>query len=171
VGTRGRRVHQEDFAQVANVRRAHRYGQLSHTRLALIVRQVAGEDDFDEVIRRTAFNIIIGNGDAHLKNWSLQYPDGIRARLSPAYDLVATVAFIPTDTLALRLSRENRFEAIERRHFERLAEKVGVPPDRVTEIVRNTIQRALSTWPTDLGPHEQALREHIDRLRLVKQLG
>jgi len=51
------------------------------------VHAVAGEEDFDEVIRRTAFNILIGNGDAHLKNWSLTYADGVHARLPPAYDL------------------------------------------------------------------------------------
>ncbi|HWU86018.1 MAG TPA: type II toxin-antitoxin system HipA family toxin, partial [Kofleriaceae bacterium] len=85
----GGRVHQEDFAQIANVRAAERYGVLSHTSIARIVREVAGEDDFDEVIRRTVFNVLIGNGDAHLKNWSLTYPDGVHARISPAYDLVA----------------------------------------------------------------------------------
>jgi len=53
---------------------------------------VAGESDFDEVVRRIAFQVLIGNGDAHLKNWSFVYPDGTSARLSPPYDLVATIA-------------------------------------------------------------------------------
>jgi hypothetical protein len=56
---------------------------LSQASIARIVHAVAGEGDFDEVIWRTAFNILIGNGDAHLKNWSLTYPDGIHVRLSP----------------------------------------------------------------------------------------
>ncbi len=169
----GGRVHQEDFAQVANVRASERYGILSHTSIARIVREVAGEDDFDEVIRRTAFNVLIGNGDAHLKNWSLTYPDGVRARLSPAYDLVATVTYLKDQTLGLKLSGENRFEQIRLRHFERLAEKVGVPADRVTRIVRETIQRAMATWPADTidSTRLTALRAHVERLPLLAEAG
>jgi serine/threonine-protein kinase HipA len=169
----GRRVHQEDFAQVANVRAAERYRVLSHASIARIVRDVAGEEDLDEVIRRTAFNVLIGNGDAHLKNWSLTYPDGIHARLSPAYDLVATVTYIPDDKLGLKLSRENRFYEIRLAHFERLADKVGVSRDRVTRIVRDTIQRAMATWPTDTRdpPRIAALHAHVERLPLLAEVG
>ena len=169
------RVHQEDFAQVANVRRDQRYGTMGHATIAKIVRAVAGESDFDEVIRRTVFNIIIGNGDAHLKNWSLVYPDGVKARLSPAYDLVATVTYIPADKLALKLSRENRFEQIELTHFERLANKVGVSSDRVTNLVRDTVQRAMAAWPAaeaELDANRaRLLRTHMDRLPLITLAG
>ena len=48
-----------------------------------------------EAVRRTVFNLLVGNGDAHLKNWSLIYPDRRRARLSPAYDLVCTAVHLP----------------------------------------------------------------------------
>lgn len=169
----GGRVHQEDFAQVANVRATERYGVLSHTSIARIVREVAGEDDFDEVIRRTVFNVLIGNGDAHLKNWSLIYPDGVHARLSPAYDLVATVTYIVDETLGLKLSGERRFEQIRLRHFERLAEKAGVPAERVTRVVRNTVQRAMATWPEDTRDPVRmaALRAHVERLPLLTEAG
>jgi len=170
----GERIHQEDFAQVANVRHGERYGSLSYTSIARIVRAVAGEEDFDEVVRRLAFNILIGNGDAHLKNWALVYPDGIAARLSPAYDLVATVTFIPADRLALKLGRENRFEAIGLGHFERLAEKVDAEPVRVTRTVRELIQAAMAGWPPsgELEPeNERLLRQHTSGLALVREAG
>ncbi len=169
----GGRIHQEDFAQVANVRASARYGVLSHTSIARIVRAVAGEDDFDKVIRRIVFNVLIGNGDAHLKNWSLTYPDGVHARLSPAYDLVATVTYLNGQTLGLKLSGENRFERIRLQHFERLAEKVGVPGDRVTRVVRDTIQRAMATWPNDTRdpPRLAALRAYVERLPLLTEAG
>lgn len=169
----GVRVHQEDFAQVANVRAAARYETLSYTRIARIVRAVAGEDDFDEVVRRLAFHVLIGNGDAHLKNWSLIYPDGIRARISPAYDLVATVTYIPADKLGLKLSRENRFDQIRLQHFEKLADHASVPRDRVVGVVRDTIQRAMATWPqTPMDPERMAhLRQHAERLPLLRDVG
>jgi serine/threonine-protein kinase HipA len=167
-----RRVHQEDFAQIANVSRARRYGELSYSSIARIVKAVCGEEDYDEVIRRLAFNILIGNGDAHLKNWSLIYPDGIHARLSPAYDLVSTIAYIPGDRLALRLARENRFDAISTEHFRRLAGKTGTEPERVLRIVKETVERAMSTWP---GPeldevHNRSLRAHVKALKLLREI-
>ena len=169
----GARVHQEDFAQVRNVRVSARYGELTYTNLARIVRAVAGEQDFDEVIRRLTFNILIGNGDAHLKNWSLIYPDGVAARLSPAYDLVATVTYIPADKLALKLSRENRFDRIRLQHFEQLADKVDLPRARVVDVVRETIDRAITSWPESLLDPERMgrLREHVQRLPLLHDVG
>jgi len=49
---------------------------------------------------------MVGNGDAHLKNFGLLYRDplGADARLAPAYDIVNTTAYIEEDTLALQLA-------------------------------------------------------------------
>lgn len=166
----GPRIHQEDFAQVKNLTADSRYGGIGHATLARIVRAVGGEDDFDEVIRRIAFNVLIGNGDAHLKNWSLTYPDGIKARLSPAYDLVAVVTYIPATTLALKLAREKQFQRVRLTHFEWLAEKVGVEKERVTKVVKETLTRAMDAWP---GPEESEavrsdlLRRYVDKLPLL----
>ncbi|MFB3305951.1 type II toxin-antitoxin system HipA family toxin [Pseudomonas sp. AMR01] len=57
---------------------------------------------FDSV----ALSCIVGNGDAHLKNFGVLYSDPIKAdtRLAPAYDIVNTTAYIPEDSLALTLS-------------------------------------------------------------------
>jgi len=166
------RIHQEDFAQVMNVRRDARYGTLGYGSLAKVIRSVAGEADFDEVVRRLAFNVVIGNGDAHLKNWSLTYPDEIHARLSPAYDLVPTVVYIPGDKLALKLSRETEFHEIGLGHFEKLAAWVEVEPARVVAIVRETVQRTMATWPAELDRDQGGrLRAHAERLLLVNQAG
>jgi serine/threonine-protein kinase HipA len=170
----GTRIHQEDFVQVRNLRRDDRYGGLGHTGLARIVRTLAGDEDFDEVIRRTVFNILIGNGDAHLKNWSLVYPDGIAARLSPAYDLVAVITYIPSADLALKIEREKRFDRIRLGHFERLADKVAVPKERVAHLVRDTIKRAMDTWPKEdelEAGRAKLLRAHVQRLPLLDEVG
>jgi hypothetical protein len=47
------------------------------------------------------FSVVIGNADMHLKNWSLLYPDRRKPVLSPGYDFVATLPYIPNDKLAL----------------------------------------------------------------------
>jgi serine/threonine-protein kinase HipA len=88
-----------------------------------------------------------GNTDAHLKNWSLLYPDGIRAQLSPLYDQVCTIAWkdLPR-TLALRFSGRKQLLEVDERAFLRLAEKVGADGERTLAVVRETLQRIAEAW-------------------------
>ena len=53
-----------------------------------------------------SLSCIVGNGDAHLKNFGLLYSDPTQgdARQAPAYDIVNTTAYIPEDVLALDLA-------------------------------------------------------------------
>ncbi len=81
-------------------------------------------------------NLLIGNGDAHLKNWSVIYRDGITPQLAPAYDLVSTIHYVSNDRLALNLGGEKRFEAINETHFDRLARRMEAPPKFVLDVVR-----------------------------------
>jgi serine/threonine-protein kinase HipA len=167
------RVHQEDFAQVRNIRRDERYGNLSYNGLAKLVRVLAGDDDFAELVRRIVFNVIIGNGDAHLKNWSLTYPDKITPRLSPAYDLVSTVIYIPGDKLALKLGRERLFSRVTMDHFRRLGEDAGHDPDAVVRLVQDTIARSMDAWKSSVkewplrDDHRVRLEKHLETLVLL----
>ncbi|MFJ5296428.1 type II toxin-antitoxin system HipA family toxin [Pseudomonas sp. NPDC088368] len=64
--------------------------------------QTSLEQCFDIV----ALSCMVGNGDAHLKNFGLLYRDplGADAQLAPAYDIVNTTAYLQDDSLALRLA-------------------------------------------------------------------
>ncbi len=50
--------------------------------------------DVQQFARRLLVNVLLANGDAHLKNWSLLYADQLTPRLSPAYDIVTTRVYI-----------------------------------------------------------------------------
>jgi len=65
------------------------------------------EQFFDQL----ALSCMLGNGDAHLKNFGLLYshPAANDAALSPAYDIVCTTCYIPEDALALTLSGTQSF--------------------------------------------------------------
>lgn len=152
-----RRIHQEDFAQVFDVPATSeaKYSRqlpkgrkkLSYEAIARALATLCGRDDVLEFVRRLAFCIVIGNEDAHLKNWSLTYPDGVRARLSPAYDLVSTVVYEDLDRgLALPLFGEFRMDAIELWHFEQLAQKTGVEHELMTDVVREMLDKLRSAW-------------------------
>ena len=93
------------------------------------------------------FNVLIGNADAHLKNWSLIYPDGRTPRLAPAYDLVGTVPYIPGDRLALSLGDTKEFADVDLERFRRFAEKAGLPVRLVMQTARETAQRVRDLWP------------------------
>ncbi|MGV3620489.1 MAG: type II toxin-antitoxin system HipA family toxin, partial [Archangium sp.] len=92
------RVHTEDFLQVLNKHPGEtvKYSAANAEWVGRLVLALSPHD-LDEVIRRLVFNVVIGNGDAHLKNWMLRYPDGVRARLSPVFDLVSTIQYPETD--------------------------------------------------------------------------
>lgn len=85
-----RKVHQEDFAQIAGKYSAHKY-DLSYESLASLVLGVLGENGYFEFIRRLVFAVVTGNGDAHLKNWAVLYSDPIVPVFAPMYDQVSTI--------------------------------------------------------------------------------
>ncbi len=147
---RGLRVHIEDFAQVRNQYPDYRgkYLSTNYETLGKLILRIAGTRSFEEFIRRLAFIVVIANADAHIKNWSLIYPDGRHPELSPAYDLVSTIEFIEQDYLALNLARNKDWSEVRLSHFVRLAERIGAEPGTVSEIVRETVTRALDAWPT-----------------------
>ena len=98
------RVHMEDFAQVFSAPPDMKYTQ-SYLDIAatLIELPGCGENAVLELIRRIAFNDLIGNADMHLKNVALIYRDGRTAALSPAYDIVAQALYHPVKGHALKL--------------------------------------------------------------------
>jgi serine/threonine-protein kinase HipA len=129
--------------------------------LGLNVLARAGLDDFRSLVRRLVFVVLSRNADAHLKNWSFIYPDGVHARLAPAYDLVFVEAYQDYGRrLALKLNGERRFEAIRPPDFrgfaQRVMEKISTtmpsPPELdpadVEKWAREDTARALDAWTT-----------------------
>lgn len=172
------RVHQEDFAQAVGLPPNKKYDQITHDAMAHLVRRFIDQDAVDEMIRRLVFVVASGNNDAHLKNWSLVYPDTIRVRWSPLYDQVATVAWKgPDRALALKLAGVKEFGRIDRSAFERFADGVQIDRRRVMELVDETVEQLCTTWreiASDLPlpkAHAQALREHWRKVPLLRAAG
>lgn len=99
--------------------------------------------------------IAIGNADAHLKNWSMIYPDGRTPELAPAYDLLSVTVYEPftTDRLAFALAGERAFDKLERAHFRRLADAMGSDADEVVDIADRTVDAMLAGWPAIVEHH------------------
>lgn len=139
-------IHIEDLAQVRNVYPDDKYGGNYETVGSLIYR---GRDvtSLQEFARRLVFSILISNGDAHLKNWSLIYLDPRVPSLSPAYDLVSTRYYAGDDEeLGLKFGGTKRFERLRLQTLERLDRKLGSDAD-LADVGRDVITKVLSHWP------------------------
>jgi serine/threonine-protein kinase HipA len=90
--------------------------------------------------------VLIGNGDMHLKNWSLLYPDGRTPMLSPAYDFVATLPYISGDRLALSFGGSKSLDGITLDQVRRLTDRARLPVKPVVDIVRETLERTVEAW-------------------------
>jgi len=167
-----RRVHIEDFAQILGLYPEQKYASYNYETLANLVYKLAGESGLDEFIRRLVFVVASGNGDAHLKNWSLIYPDGVNARLSPAYDFVSTIQYQADDLLALNLARSKRWQDVTRESFLRLARKIGEDETRMADRLEHAREDIMAAWNAsrgDLGYTTQArerISHHLARVPL-----
>ena len=168
----GRRIHMEDFAQVFNLYPDEKYKKASYGNIARVLWLETGEPGVTEFVKRLAFHALVGNADAHLKNWSLLYPDGRTPKLAPAYDLVGTVAYLSDDKLALSLAGTKLFSDLDENRFRRFAEKAGLPVKLAVKTAKDTAQRIRDTWPTHepvqlLPPKIRAAIEgHMSRVPL-----
>ncbi|MBW1604390.1 type II toxin-antitoxin system HipA family toxin [Streptomyces sp. JJ66] len=142
------RVHQEDFAQVREVASEAKYDRASYEGIGRVIASLCPEEDVVEYVRRLVAMVVMGNADAHLKNWTLRYPDTRTARLSPAYDLVCVTAYPePDPKLAFPLGGTTRSEAITAESFRSLAAALDLSAQTVVSTVRETAQKLASSWP------------------------
>jgi serine/threonine-protein kinase HipA len=142
----GGRVHMEDFAQVFGVFPDDKYQKRSYANIAQVLAAEAGEESVNDFVQRLVFSVLIGNGDMHLKNWSLLYPDGRRPVLAPAYDYVSTIPYIPTDQLGLSFGGSKRIDVITQDQMERFADTARIGITSVSDIVLGTVERTLEAW-------------------------
>lgn len=137
----------EDMATLMGLGTAQKY-QGSYERLAKVIRnnclaervRPALAQLFDTI----ALSVIVGNGDAHLKNFGVLYthPATSDCRMAPAYDIVNTTAYIPDDSLALLLGGSKSFRAA-RQNLLDLAERCEVlqPRERIRQLLQAATQQ------------------------------
>lgn len=159
------RIHMEDFAQALGQRPGSKYDeQRSYSDLARLVALVCGEASVIEFSKRLMFSAIVGNGDMHLKNWSLLYADGRTPELSPAYDLLSTTVYIHNDNLALRLGSTKRWEGLTLDDFAVVAEDAGVNSASFVSAAADTGERFRDCWEEAAKslPVNDALKQAIE---------
>jgi serine/threonine-protein kinase HipA len=146
-----RAIHTEDFAQVFGVFPDDKYDNASYRQILSVLAIETDERSVVEFIRRLTYSVLIGNGDMHLKNWSLIYPDGRRPTLSPAYDLVATVAYIPEEESALKFHRSRDWRSFNYKELEVIADRAKVPTRLLVGTAKETVEHFDDVWTREKG--------------------
>uniref|UniRef100_UPI003A91495B type II toxin-antitoxin system HipA family toxin n=1 Tax=Kangiella sp. TaxID=1920245 RepID=UPI003A91495B len=167
------RIHMEDFAQVLVKYPHEKYSSGNYEQIAKILYQFSGDglNDVQQLARRLLANILLANGDAHLKNWSLLYSDQVTPRLSPAYDILTTSVYIENEQhFALNLAKTKAWYDVSYKHFEDWATKSDIPWRAIKPHLDDVMEKARTLWPNALKDlpmnedHKQQLREHWQRL-------
>jgi serine/threonine-protein kinase HipA len=152
-GPGGERIHMEDFAQVFGLFPGDKYERRSYANIAFVLWAETGQEVTYDFARRLVFSVLIGNGDMHLKNWSLLYPDRRTPVLSPAYDFVATLPYLANDRLALNFGGSRSLNEITVDQVRRFADTARMPVSPLWQIVTETAERTVAAWQTlELAP-------------------
>jgi serine/threonine-protein kinase HipA len=168
------RVHMEDFAQVFDRPPGHNQYEGSYEEIGAVLGAL-DDRSATRFVRQLVFCILCGNGDAHLKNWSLLYTHPRTPTLSPAYDLVPTILYKEDDALALSLHSGRNFADLELASFRPLLELcLGEHDVELDEqdMLKPAIARVKEAWEAhkdDFGytrDEQERLEQHMRRVPL-----
>ncbi|MFH1460763.1 MAG: HipA domain-containing protein [Candidatus Omnitrophota bacterium] len=156
------KLHMEDFMQILTEEGKYKCS------LEKIGQKIKTSSEFPGLdvqlfFERVLLFFIIGNGDAHLKNFSLIYTPQGRIRLSPAYDIVCTKLVIPDeDDLALTLNgKKNKITYADFKYF---ADYLGIK----TETCFKNILTKISNIKELVNNSRLTDQEKKDFLRIIE---
>lgn len=113
-----------------------------------------------------AYSCTIGNGDAHLKNFSVLYRHAeAQVELAPAYDLISTLPYIPRDSLALTLDGSKEFPQRPRllKFVRQVTGKTEKAANKLLDQVRDGVRAALHLAAT-YGRDNRGTSRFVGRL-------
>lgn len=171
----GLRVHMEEFSQVLGYAPRHKYGkgiERDYGQMLRLLNLYSTQPALDtrEFLGRFVAFILLGNTDAHLKNWALLYPDGVEPQLAPLYDPVCVSAFfagLPPTDYGVNRAIDHTLRAFTWAQVEALIESAGLL--RKSVVLRHCkalVKAAQADWPALLADAPRNVREEVSaRLR------
>ena len=178
----GQRVHMEEFNQVLGYAPRQKYGQRnpSHplqdwaTMLRVLNRlSTQPVQDTREFLARMLAFTLMGNTDAHLKNWALIYPDARHPQLAPVYDPVCVAAFLheaPNNQYAINRAIDAQLSRLSWDDMRALMQSAGllrIP--RHIRLLRELVGQAKADWPALLSDAPPSMR-HVITERLQRSV-
>ena len=137
------RVHQEDFCQVMSIPPRQKYqqdGGPSLARIAGVLRDSGRPDSLRRLLQDTFVNALVGNGDAHGKNFSLLHHRNGSVELTPLYDVMSTL-YYNDDKLAMYIDDVRRTSEVTRERLSNEARSWGMWADSIDVTLGELIDR------------------------------
>jgi len=161
----GGKLRQEDFCQLDEKSPKEKYDGSAEL-CVKVTRRFTAEPVLEvlKLFRLVLFGWWTGNGDMHLKNFSLLTASDGRPRLAPAYDLLCTRLVIRDDPLALPVG--GRKEKLNRKTWEKFAEHCGLPLKMIARELarpRATLGKAVALIERSPLPNEMK-RSYVELL-------
>ncbi len=175
------RLHQEDFCQALGIVPETKYqkeGGPSFKQSFALLREVSSAPvlDLAGLLDAVIYNYLVGNNDAHGKNFSLLYhsagTDHQKIRLSPLYDIVSTMYYPELSRdMAMKIGSEYASERVKPADFEQLAEEGGLSKPSVRRRVPELAETVMAALPKIEIPHPVAEKVEaliLERCRMVQ---
>lgn len=166
----GKRIHMEEFAQALRYQPATKYGvgiREDYGQMLALLNNYSTRpaQDVREFLSRLVAFILMGNTDAHLKNWALLYPDGHEPQLAPLYDPVCVSAYfadaLPTD-YGINRAIDKTLRSFGWGELEDLIRGARLlRPNAILKMCRDQIKLAQADWPAILAHAPDNLRTEV----------
>lgn len=144
------RVHAEDACQMLGRMPRAKYGKIAQFQaLLMLLNRLSpkGVEDVRQFFIRQAVNTLIGNSDAHLKNFSVLYHDRHAPQLTPAYDIVCVSALPGFAGYGTNVAIDKLQRAQTLDDYKLMAQASGVAQRIATAAVRSAVSAARTQWP------------------------
>ncbi len=162
------RIHQEDFCQATSMLPKQKYqedGGPSLLKLSEVLRSVAVPGSVEALLSATIANVLVGNGDAHAKNFSLLHHRDGKITLAPLYDVMSSL-YYNDDRLAMYIDDVRLTNRVSGDRLANEAMSWGIPRVRAVEIIKDLLVRAPSAIEAS---REETIGTPKEIVRLVEQ--
>ena len=91
----------------------------------------------NQFIQLVIFNYLIGNNDAHGKNFSILHYDNGEIKFAPAYDILCSQVYPElSNKMAMKIGGHYKHDEILLRHFEKLANKNDISFTQLKKVIK-----------------------------------
>ena len=158
-----KRIHQEDFCQASNIPSVYKYqseGGVDFKRCFEILRVTSQPAvAINQFIQLMIFNYLIGNNDAHGKNFSILHYDNGEIKFAPAYDILCSQVYPElSNKMAMKIGGHYNHDEILLRHFEKFANENNISFTQLKKVIKNqceilpdTVDNVINSFENKIG--------------------
>ena len=173
------RVHQEDLCQASSTPTAKKYevddGPSFRVVADILDRAVGTASDLDQLTRAMTLNVVVGNADAHAKNYSLLHHPETGPTLAPLYDVASTIHSPTIETpegtkklstaLAMRINGREDINAISTDDLVAEASSWPYGAPRARAVVQDLLERLPGAIATAVDRTPSVPEDLVERVQ------